>query len=188
MKRIFVFIAVTMMGIAVMPTANAQFIRENAFQLPLINGEVAFVQNDTIEALYADDFYPIVKAWVDQNYPDAKYSKDKNDDFQLEAVVHFKIDDQYIHAPLYYEGTLHLKWKDEVIQIKLDGLNYTPGRLNGKSNKRSGATNVSFKVKQQVLSGADKSYPHTWDSLNDYAAAMLDDFSYTLREAAKEIL
>lgn len=189
MKRIIVFFAVSLSLLMATATAHAQFIRENAFRLPIIAGEVTFIQNDTASALYADDFYPIAKTWITQNFPTAKFAHEKNQgDDQLETSISFKIDDQHRQAPLYYQGTLHLKWKDQVIQIKLDELSYTPGHPKGKSKKNAGVTNVSFQVKQQVLSGADKLYPHTWDSLNEYGAALLEDFSHYIQSSAKQIL
>lgn len=188
MKRILVFFAVSLMGTVIMPSAKAQFIRDNAFNLPMVAGEVAFLQNDTATNLYAEDFYPIAKAWVIQNYPSAKFTIDKEEDKQLQAEVSFKIDDQYIQAPLYYLGTLNLKWKDQVIQVKLDHLSYTPGQPKGKSRKNAGAQQVSFQVKQQVRSGADKLYPHTWDSLNEYGIAFLQDFKHFIQTSAKDIL
>jgi len=188
MKRILVFTAVSLISIITIPSANAQFIRDNAFHLPMVAGEVAFMQNDTATALYAEDFYPIAKAWIEQNYPTAKINKEKQDDSQLQAQIQFKIDDQHIQAPLYYQGTLTVKWKDQVIQVKLDKLAYTPGQPKGKSRKNTGTQEVSFQVRQQVRSGADKLYPHTWDSLNEYGAAMLKDFSDYIQKSAKDIL
>ena len=192
MKRLYVFFVVLFLSWGSISGAQAQFIHDNAYQLPVIAGAVTFMQNDTATALYADDFLPIVKTWIDQNYPgarmDNKGKKDKKGDDQLEAIIRFKIDDQHIQAPLYYQGTLHLKWKDQVIQIKLDGLTYTTGQPKGKARKSSGVTDVSFQVKQQVRSGADKLYPHTWDSLNDYGQAMLRDFSRFIQSTAREIL
>lgn len=192
MKRLSVFFVVLFFGWGAISNTQAQFIQENAYQLPIIAGEVTFIQNDTATALYADDFYPIAKAWVSQNYPETKFAKDgqkdqKADD-QLEVRIHFKIDDQHMQAPLYYQGTLHLKWKDQIIQIKLDRLSYTTGQPKGKAAKSTGITDVSFQVKQQVRSGADKLYPHTWDSLNDYGQAMLHDFSAYIQTSAGDIL
>ena len=176
MKRIFILFAVSIMVVLGLNTVKAQFIRENAFNLPMVGGEVAFLQNDTFPNLFVEDVYPIVKTWIEQNFPTAKYAKTKQGEDLLEATIHFKIDDQHIQAPLYYEGNLTIKWKDEVIQILLNKLSYVPGQLNGKSKKKAGATDVSFTVKQQVRSGADKLYPHTWDSLNAYGDALLNDF------------
>ena len=191
MKRLSVFFVVLLFGWVKGSGVRAQFIHGNAYELPVIAGEVTFMQNDTAQALYADDFYPIAKAWISQNYPDARFEKDKKDksgNDQLVVTVRFKIDDQHLQAPLYYQGTLHLKWKDQVIQIKLDRLSYTTGQPKGKVKKNTGVTDVSFQVKQQVLSGADKLYPHTWDSLNEYGQAMLDDFSRYIQSSAREIL
>lgn len=188
MKRTFVLFVLILIGASSLHTVNGQFIRNNAFNLPMVAGEVAFLQNDTASALYSEDFYAIAKAWVEQNYPTAKFTESKNEDQQLQAEVHFKIDDQHIQAPLYYQGTLHIKWKDQVIQIKLDRLSYTPGQPKGKSRKNTGATQVSFQVKQQVRSGADKLYPHTWDSLNEYGVSLLQNFSHYIQTSAKNIL
>jgi len=189
MKRIIVFFAVSLFLFPATATVHAQFIRENAFRLPMIAGEVSFLRNDTATALYADDFNALAKAWVTRNFPAAKVSNEKKQGSdQLEALVNFKIDDPYQQAPLYYQGTLHLKWKDQVIQIKLGELSYTPGHPKGKAKKNTGVTNVSFQVKQQVLSGADKLYPHAWDSLNAYGDALLDDFSKYIQSSAKNIL
>ena len=176
MKRILIIFAVSLLGILGHNTVKGQFIRDNAFNLPMIGGEVAFIQNDTFPNLYIEDIQPIVKNWVDQNYPTAKYAKSEEGEDMLQATVYFKIDDQHIQAPLYYEGNLTFKWKDEVIQVLLDKLSYVPGQLNGKSKKKSKATDVTFTVKQQVRSGADKHYPHTWDSLNEYANKLFEDF------------
>ena len=175
MKRIFILFAVSLIGILGLNTVKAQFIRDNAFNLPMIGGEVAFIQNDTFPNLYTEDIQPIVQSWLDKHYATAKYAKKQDGEDVLEANVQFKIDDQYIQAPLYYEGTLTIKWKDEVIQVLLDKLSFVPGQLNGKSKKKA-ATDVSFTVKEQVRSGADKHYPHTWDSLNEYAHNLFEDF------------
>lgn len=188
MKRIIVLMAVSFISALLLPSANAQFIRDNAFNLPMVAGEVAFMQNDTASSLYAGDFYTIAKQWVEQNYPSAKFNKDDEENNLLQATIHFKIDDQHVQAPLYYQGTLNMKWKDQVIQIKLDQLSYTPGQPKGKSKKNAGATQVSFQVKQQVRSGADKLYPNTWNSLNDYGNALLRDFKQNLQSAAQNLL
>lgn len=188
MKRISVLFVLLLLGVGAIHPAKAQFIQDNAFHLPMVAGEVAFVQNDTAAALYVEDFNAIAKAWVNHNYPTAKITGQKSEDNQLQATIQFKIDDQHVQAPLYYQGTLHFKWKDQVIQIKLDQLSYTPGQPKGKSRKNAGTTQVSFQVKQQVRSGADKLYPHTWDALNDYGSALLQDFSRYIKNTSKNIL
>ena len=188
MKRILVLFAVALTGFLYPAAAHAQFIRDNAFHLPMIGGEVTFIQNDTVTGLASDQFLPIAKSWVQQNYPGAKFTKEAAKDNTLQASVSFKIDDQHIQAPLYYRGTLHIHWKDEVIQVKLDDLSYTPGHPKGKSKKNTGSTNVSFQVKQQVLAGTDQRYPHTWDSLQEYANALLQDFKKNLETTVRDQL
>lgn len=163
--------------------ANAQFIQDNQFQLPILGNEVVFVQLDTAANVLQEDFAPISKSWLSQTFGVNKYLVDDPDAGHLQATVHFKIDDQQIREPLYYTALASIDFKDQVIRFKLHQLTYEIGEGKGRQE-----VVVTDRVKDQVRSRADQLYPHIWDSLNQYGQGLLSNFNLFIATAASQQL
>lgn len=185
MKRASILTGIFCLCSCFLTQIQAQFIRGNEFHLPVVANEIAFLQLDTAKTLNQEDFYTLTKQWLHQNYDVSKYKLDDPKKGHLTAEVHFKIDDQHIAEPLYYNALVTIDFKNEVIRFKLHQLNYEKGVPKGKAKSKTGNfVDVTAQVKDQVRAGTDKLYPHTWDSLNDYGQSLLGSFSQYINEGA----
>lgn len=187
MKCLFVLSGILMISTLSIFPAKAQFIRGNAFELPVVGGEIAFQQLDTAASFLQEDYYGLAKNWLEQTFQTRKYQLDDPEKGQLNAEVHFKIDDQQIPQPLYYTALISFDFKDQVIRLNLHQLTFDKSAAKGKS-KRDNRTDVTYQVKEQVRAGTDTMYPHTWDSLKNYGQGLLAEFRQYVAEASTQKL
>lgn len=178
-----IFLGAVLVCFVFLTKANAQFIQDNHFQLPVVGNEVVFVQLDTAANVLQEDFSSISKSWLAQTFGVQKYVADDPDAGHLQATVHFKIDDQQIPEPLHYTALATIDYKDQVIRLTLHQLTYETGA--GKGRKM---VVVTDRVKDQVRSKADQVYPHIWDSLNEYGQRLLSNFNLYVTTAASQQL
>ncbi|HEY0298301.1 MAG TPA: hypothetical protein VGB84_03700 [Arachidicoccus sp.] len=150
----------------------AQNLRNNKFDLPVVENEIAFFELDSVPNLTQADFYQFGKDWFEQTYSVNKFSADNKKTGDLSGSVTFKIDDQNVKAPLNYSAKVTLKFINGVASIKLHGLKYISADTKSKSS-----VNVTYEVKQQMLAKTDELYPDSWNSLKSYANDLMQNFA-----------
>ncbi|MDE1191327.1 MAG: hypothetical protein PW786_04205 [Arachidicoccus sp.] len=172
MKKILIITA-TLLFMATV--SYSQNLRNNKFNLPVVENEIAFFTIDTVRNLTKSDFYEFTKDWFNQTFSSVTYKTDNtlpnNKAGVLVGIVTFKIDDQNIKAPLHYTAKVTVKFINGIANVKLHNLAYTTS--DGKSKY---PTDVTNEVKQQILAKADELYPNTWNSLKDFANDLLQNF------------
>ena len=172
MKKLFL-IAIAFLSIQY---SFAQNLRNNKFDLPVVENEIAFFTVDSVPNLTKADFDEFSKDWFLQTFTTVKYTANNqpgnnNKAGVLAGNVTFKIDDPNIKSPLNYTARVTVKFINGVATMKLHALSYTTA-----DSKSKNATNVTYEVKQQMLAKTDALYPGTWDSLKKYANELLQNF------------
>jgi|GEM_PF-1845487 len=163
MRKIVGLIVILFMGVSLHAQQN---IRNNKFGLPVLENEIAFLRFDTVKNVSQTDFYNYSKDWFEQTFNLIKLNVDDKKNSELAGDISFKIDDENNRAPLYYTGTVSLKFINGVARFKLHHLKYS-----ASDNSKSSA-DVTYQVQQQVRTKFDVLYPDTWNSLKDYAAEL----------------
>ncbi|ANI90144.1 hypothetical protein A9P82_13125 [Arachidicoccus ginsenosidimutans] len=160
----------------------SQNLRNNKFDLPVVENEIAFLQFDTLPKLTKNDFYAYGKEWLAQTFNVNKFDIDNKQAGELESYIRFKIDDANIKEPLNYTAKVSLKFIDGIIRFKFHDLKYTT------EDNRKEVVDINYRVQQQMRARTDALYPDTWNSLKDYSTGLLENFKDFMEDKSGEKL